>query len=460
MDWISRLNQAIGYIERNLEGDIDYDEVAHITVCPIGLFQRLFVLAAGYTLTEYIRRRRLTRALEDLRATDRKVIDIALKYGYETSDAFGVAFKRLYGVTPTQARQSSGDGLRHYDRIYFTLTINYLKGDKEMVLVNIDNYRYYDPLFEGARIILSFLGEKYSSEYIQGISGSAFKIAGGCPSRPTCIYDRWTPDFLRYLGFDITEFPCYDQEGRDISEAMITGVKRHIDGGKPALVWHAFTNAEWDVVCGYDEDAKQFIGRGTYLGIDDYHREAWNRASACDAAPTFGAILINGRKSPLNERGAETASLVAAVKHARRDLDEGEVMGEGIKFYKRWAEEYSHEGKERGVADAYCYDAYSSVRKAAVVYLRDIGYKYGGSVLENLQYAALNFGHEAELLAQARPYLSWESPWGVNEERSAKLAPILKEAAESYEKGIDYIEKALESLNIFCHAEEISGNSN
>ncbi|HWT76334.1 MAG TPA: AraC family transcriptional regulator [Mobilitalea sp.] len=448
MDWVSQLNKAIGYIERNLDGEIDYDEVACITVCPIGLFQRLFVLAAGYTLTEYIRRRRLTRALEDLRTTNQKVVDIAFKYGYETSDAFGVAFKRLYGVTPTQARQSSDDELRHYDRIYFNLTITYIKGDKDMVLVNIDNYRYYDPLFEGVRIILSYMGEKYSSEYIQGISGSAFKIAGGCPSRPTCIYDRWTPDFIRYLGFDITELPCYDKEGKDISETMIAGVKRHIDGGKPALVWHAFTNAEWDVVCGYDEDAKQFIGRGTYLGRDDYHRESWNRFATCDVAPVFGAILINGRKSPLNEREAEIASLVGAVKHARHDFDEDGVMGEGIKFYKRWADEYSHMGKDRGVADAYCYDVYSSVRKAAVVYLREIGHKYGGSILENLKYAELNFEREVELLAQARPYLSWESPWGVNEERSVKLAPILNEAADSYEKGIEYIEKTLECLNI------------
>lgn len=68
--------------------------------------------------------------------------------------------------------------------------------------------------------------------------------------------------------------------------------------------------------------------------------------------------------------------------------------------------------------------------------------------LENLQCSALNFEHEVELLAQARPYLSWESPWGVNEERGFKLAPILKEAAESYEKGIDYIEKALVANSI------------
>lgn len=441
MDWISRLNQAIDYIENNLDSDMDLSELSRITACPIGLFQRFFVLTVGYTLTEYIRRRRLACALHELCATDKKVIDIALKYGYETSDAFGVAFKRLYNVSPTQARQIGEYGLRYYGRIYFNLTINYLKGDSDMILENVDKYRYNDPLFEGARIILNYMGENYSAEYIQGISGAAFKIAGGCPSRPTCVCDRWTPDFLRYIGFDITELPCYDGDGKDVTDKMIEGVKRHIESGRPALVWHAFTSAEWDVVCGYDDETKQFIGRGSYRGVDDYHRESWNRPATCDAGPCCGAILINERIALLNEREAEIASLKAAVKHARHVNVEDE--GEGIEFYKRWADEYAHSGKERGVADAYCYDVYSSVRKAAVIYLRQVGHKYGGGILENLQYAALNFEHEIELLEQARPYLSWESPWGVNEDRSAKLAPILKEAAEKYEKAIEYIEKAI-----------------
>ncbi len=443
MDWISHFNQAISYIEKNLDKEIDYEEVVRISVCPMGLFQRFFVLAAGYTLTEYIRRRKLTLALMDLCNTNEKIIDIAVKYGYETSDAFGVAFKRLYRVTPTKARQSCGDGLRQYDRIYLTLTINYIKGDKEMVLLNVDNYRYYDPLFEGARIILTYLGEKLTPEYMLGISGSVFKIAGGCPSRPTCVYDQWTSDFIRKLGYDITELPCTDESGSDKGKQMITGVKEHISKGKPALVWHAFTNAEWDVVCGYDEEAKQFIGRGTYLGTDDYHREAYERAVKCDIAPAFGAILVHEKRNPFLAREAELASLKAAVSHAKAKLIPGEETGEGIAFYKRWADEYDHANKERGVADAYCYEAYTSLRKAAVVYLRELGFKYGGEILENLQYAALCFEKEVGLLVSARPYLSWDSPWGVDEERSKKTAPILWEAAESYEKGIDYIEKAL-----------------
>lgn len=312
-----------------------------------------------------------------------------------------------------------------------------------MVLLNVENYRYYDPLFEGARIIMTNLGEKLSTEYMLGISGSVFKIAGGCPSRPTCVYDQWTTEFIQKLGYEITELPCFDQAGNNVGNEMIAGVKEHINKGKPALVWNAFTNAEWDVVCGYDEEAKQFIGRGSYLGRDEYHRDAFERAVNCEVAPAFGAILIHEKKTELQARDAEIKSLEAAVKHARQEADPEEEVGEGIAFYKRWADEYAHENKERGVADAYCYDVYSSVRKAAVLYLREVGSKYGGGILENLQYAAMNFEKETELLAGARPYLSWDSPWGVDEERSKMVAPILYEAAECYEKAIGYLEKAL-----------------
>ena len=225
MDWIEKLNQAIYYIDKNLDNKIDYDEISRIIASPIALFQRFFAISTGITLAEYIRRRKLTNALNDLRRTDEKVIDIAIKYGYESSDAFCVAFKRLFSITPSQAKKTSKD-LKKYDRIFFTLKITYLKGENDMLLLNIDKYRYCEPLFEGVRIILNFLGESYTPEYIQGISGAAFKIAGGCPSRPTGVADMFTPDFIRYLGYEIKEYPCFDENGNDIFHETIEAVKK------------------------------------------------------------------------------------------------------------------------------------------------------------------------------------------------------------------------------------------
>lgn len=128
MDSITRLNKAIFYIENNICGNIDYNEIGRITLSPISSFQRFFVLTTGITLSEYIRRRRLSCAANDLQKRDCKVIDIAYKYNYESSDAFCVAFKRTYGVAPSVVRDT-GMKLEPFHRLYFELSIKYIKGD-------------------------------------------------------------------------------------------------------------------------------------------------------------------------------------------------------------------------------------------------------------------------------------------------------------------------------------------
>ncbi len=84
MDWLTGIQNAINYIEENLTEKIDYDEVAKQASCSSFYFQRIFSILCGITLGDYIRNRRLTLAGNELSATDNKVIDIALKYGYES----------------------------------------------------------------------------------------------------------------------------------------------------------------------------------------------------------------------------------------------------------------------------------------------------------------------------------------------------------------------------------------
>lgn len=131
MDSIDRMNRALGYIERNLDKEIDFNEMSRITACPAATFQRFFMLATGMTLTDYIRRRKLSCAAHELQNTNEKVIDIAFKYGYESSDTFGVAFKRIYGITPSMARQP-GTKLEPFYRLSFTLSITQIKGEAKV----------------------------------------------------------------------------------------------------------------------------------------------------------------------------------------------------------------------------------------------------------------------------------------------------------------------------------------
>ena len=105
MDWLKRMNEALCYIESNLDGEIDYGVVAQKACCSIYHFQRMFSYMAEVPLSEYIRCRRLANAAFDLQNTDAKVIDIALKYGYDSPTAFTRAFQNMHGITPNAAKE-------------------------------------------------------------------------------------------------------------------------------------------------------------------------------------------------------------------------------------------------------------------------------------------------------------------------------------------------------------------
>ncbi|SDT11259.1 AraC family transcriptional regulator [Paenibacillaceae bacterium GAS479] len=105
MDRARKMNAALDYIESNLTSEISYAEAAARAGCPAYHFQRMFSYLAGFPLSDYIRRRKLTLAAADLQVDGSKVIDISLKYGYESPEAFTRAFGQLHGLAPAEARK-------------------------------------------------------------------------------------------------------------------------------------------------------------------------------------------------------------------------------------------------------------------------------------------------------------------------------------------------------------------
>lgn len=123
MDWISGIQNAINYIEEHLTEDIDYEEVAREAACSSFYFQRIFGILCGLSIGDYIRNRRLTLAGDELSASDDKVIDVALKYGYESPESFTRAFARFHGVTPSDAKKD-GSKLKSFSRISVKITLS------------------------------------------------------------------------------------------------------------------------------------------------------------------------------------------------------------------------------------------------------------------------------------------------------------------------------------------------
>lgn len=128
MDSLDRMNAAVSYIEDHLDEMLDFKKVAQIACCSSYQFQRVFSFVTGVTLSEYVRRRRLSIAAFELQNSCLKIIDIALKYGYESPAAFTRAFQAMHGIAPMLAR-TKGVSLKTYPRITFQLII---KGVVEM----------------------------------------------------------------------------------------------------------------------------------------------------------------------------------------------------------------------------------------------------------------------------------------------------------------------------------------
>ena len=121
MEWLDRMNDALGYLEANLAGTADMEHAARLACCSVYHFGRMFSYIAGVPLSEYLRRRRMTLAAFDLQNGGR-VLDVALRYGYESPTAFNRAFQSVHGVSPSAA-QRDGAPLKAYPRISFKITV-------------------------------------------------------------------------------------------------------------------------------------------------------------------------------------------------------------------------------------------------------------------------------------------------------------------------------------------------
>lgn len=183
MDWLSRMNSAIDYVENNLTNEIDMNIVAQRALCSSYNFQKMFSFITEISLVEYIRRRRLTLAAFEIQNSDIKIIDVALKYGYESPVSFTRAFQLVHGIVPSLARDG-GVTLKAYPRISFQISI---KGESEMEY-RIEMKEAFD-IF-GIETIASSIGDKSYQSPSQlwqkcqkdGTYEELFKNSGDLPS--------------------------------------------------------------------------------------------------------------------------------------------------------------------------------------------------------------------------------------------------------------------------------------
>jgi hypothetical protein len=220
------------------------------------------------------------------------------------------------------------------------------------------------------------------------------------------------------------------------------------------MVWHAFTNAEWDVVAGYDDERRLFFGRGSYQGTDRYAEADQRRTITClEICPALGVMLVGDKVGEFQARGAEITALREAVRHAHSTEGQDKLGGDdwvmlhGLLCYDRWVDDWSSPERARTAGDSYCLGVYRSTHRAAAWFLREVAPWYP-TAAANLEVAARAFIEEADALDSAVPLLGWDAPEGPDRVRNSRLVPCLQRAREAYAKGIEGLERALDALGV------------
>ncbi len=217
MDWITGIQLALDYVEAHLTEKIDYEKVAQVCYSSSYHFQRVFGILCGYTLGEYIRNRRLTLAGAELQENDAKVIDVALKYGYDNPDSFARAFKAFHGILPSQAREHSVL-LRSFSRLVlkFSLeggtTMSYRIEEKpEMILTGFKRHFTGTPENRYEQECDFYVHSRVNQYLLKGICGNfdnSYNVITNVCDNGFDFYiaeqldEWWTENLAKGLGYD------------------------------------------------------------------------------------------------------------------------------------------------------------------------------------------------------------------------------------------------------------------
>ena len=120
--WIDGFQESIDFMEQNLTEELDIEEIAGKAGLSPFYYQRIFGALCGMTVGEYIRARRMTLAAQELNRKDIRVIDVAVKYGYDSPDSFAKAFQKFHGITPSMAKER-GAPLRSFAPLHIKITM-------------------------------------------------------------------------------------------------------------------------------------------------------------------------------------------------------------------------------------------------------------------------------------------------------------------------------------------------
>jgi len=293
--WIDDVQKAINYIEENLLENISVEDVSNKIPSSNDYFQKVFSMVTGFPVSEYIRNRRLSLAGRELAEGKAKVIDVALKYHYETPESFTKAFSRFHGVAPSSIRMR--ERLKTFNRI--TIQINIQGGFSMSVKLDVRSVGFLHNLKNDTRSpedfalpacltsLMEYIGEdarwqtitahnrewtkRKLNDAILSATGMGFGLLWHKDVCPSCYDLTQVNDHnatIKYA-FDYVGYNCEILDKADTGfNEMKSRITESIDAGRPVLAFGVVGPPECAIVCGYDSGGDTLFGWSHFQSSD------------------------------------------------------------------------------------------------------------------------------------------------------------------------------------------------
>lgn len=283
MDFVCSLQKAIDYIEENLTEDLDYNEIAKRAGFSSFYFQRIFGILCNCSLGEYIRNRRLTLAGAELYSSNVRVIDISLKYGYESPESFTRAFVKFHGITPSEAKKSN-QNLKSFSRLSVEII---MKGGSVMdyKIVKKDAFKVVE------KISVQSMDDSVNKNTIPAFweechkNGTVAKLLTITPNKNFIFGICYGGELTFKKTFEYSIAAIYDEKTEIPDDFRVNEI--------PARTWAVFEcigpmpdtmQNTWHKICseffpasGYEPTGEMDIEAYSvgYMSADDYKSEIW-----------------------------------------------------------------------------------------------------------------------------------------------------------------------------------------
>ncbi len=281
MDWINDTQKAINYIEAHLLDDINIEDISRHVLSSGDYFNKVFGIVTGFSVSEYIRNRKLSLSGEELISSKSKVIDIAMKYGYETPESFTKAFSRFHGMTPSEAIHAPRK-LKSFNPLTIKIDIRGGFNVSRRLISNVqklyenhaENYMFPSCM----RSVMAALNEssEMDFQFFAGVTGDLFTQIWIEPkwqyndSYSNVCKNTQIPIKAAFdaCGYSYEYF--YKEDIMRKKTECIQKIVDSIDQGLPVLTFGIVGPPICSIICGYDENGEVLIGWSQFT---DEHKD-------------------------------------------------------------------------------------------------------------------------------------------------------------------------------------------